>query len=305
MGFDVSTIKGYVQANEKALVGKAVLKTKTAKLFSLQLGVKGSANLNQLTASPSLKAGGCGITADGSTTISKRVINTALLGVKQSFCADDLIGTQLENEIKVGLGLETMPFEQKIVEQNIAEVAKLTENLLWNGDITITGSPYLGLTDGIVKIMAGETPIDATHSTAKDVVVDAKAVIDAVIAKLPDAILDRDDVTIFAGYDVVRAYVAQLQAANLYHYTADLDSNMSIKVPGYNVTLEGIGALNGKKRVYGTYAENFVLGTDMVSGAEEAKIVTDEVSDLTYLKMKFNAGVQVRFPDLVVEYKGA
>jgi hypothetical protein len=305
MGFNVSAIKGYVQANEKSLVGKAVLKSKTAKLFSLQLGVKGSANLNNLTASPVLQAGGCGITPAGTTNISKRVINTALLGVNQALCMDDLIGTQLENDIKVGLGLETMPFEQKVVEQNVAEIQKAGENLIWNGDVTITGSTYMGLTNGIVKILSTESVIDATDTVAKNVVTDAKAVIEKVISLIPDEALDMEDVTVFCGNDTYRAYVAQLQAANLYHYTANLDGGFSMQIPGYNIKLEGIGALNGKKRVYGTFASNFVLGTDLVSDSESAKLVEDEVTDLTHLKMKFNLGTQVRFPDLVVEYKGA
>ena len=54
------SITGYVDANEKQLIGKAIIGGKTASLLNLQTGVKGSAYLNLLDADPTLQAGGCG-----------------------------------------------------------------------------------------------------------------------------------------------------------------------------------------------------------------------------------------------------
>ena len=48
MAFDVSTITGYVEDNKKKLIGKTLLKGKTASVITPQVGVKGSAYLNLL-----------------------------------------------------------------------------------------------------------------------------------------------------------------------------------------------------------------------------------------------------------------
>ena len=68
--FDISTITGYVQANEKELLGKAIIGAKTASMLNLQVGVRGSAYLNLLDSTATLQAGACGWNAAGTDTLS-------------------------------------------------------------------------------------------------------------------------------------------------------------------------------------------------------------------------------------------
>lgn len=306
MGFNISDMVGYVNANEKQLIGKAVIGGKTASLLNLQSGVKGSAYLNLLTADATVQDGSaCGWTSSGTTTVSKRQITTALMKVNTEFCDKDLINTAMQYDVKVAVGAKTLPFEQDFINQNIKSINSQVENLIWQGNTSLTGANYLKLTDGFIKIIgAASGVVDATLSN-KTLSGNTKEAIDAIVAKIPDAILDREDIKIFVGVDVYRKYVKALQDANLFHYVpANLDASFSTIVPGTNIRVEGVPGLTGQNKAYASYAENFYLGTDMEGDYEKFQFWYSEDNRMFRLAVEFNLGVQVAFPDLIVKYIG-
>ena len=303
MSLDVSGITGYVDANEKELIGKALIGGKTAGLLNLQTGVKGSSYLNLLDANPTLQAGGCGWNMEGENTVTRREIKTGLIKVNVAFCDKDLIGTSLQHEVKVAVGAKTLPFEEEFVNQNLASIQKQLEAAIWQGD-TDSLVDNLKHFDGFIKLLgASSGVVDA--GTTLDVVVKAKEAIEAVVMALPNEIMDRSDKVIFVGYDVFRAYVAQLQAANLFHYTADLAGSMELVIPGTDIKLIGVHGLTGQKKIYGSYLENMYLGTDLEGDSEKFAFWYSEDNSEFRLKVEFNAGVQVAFPDYVAVYTGA
>ena len=301
MSLNVSGITGYVDANEKELIGKALIGGKTAGLLNLQTGVKKSAYLNLLDANPTLQAGGCGWNAEGSNTVTRREIKTGLIKVNIPFCDKDLIGTSLQHDVKVAVGSKTLPFEEEFINQNLASIQKQLEAAIWQGD-TDSLEANLKQFDGFIKIL-GTGAVDA--GSTLDVVADAKKAVEAVVQALPNEIMDRADKVIFAGYDVYRAYVAQLQAANMYHYTANLDGAMEIVIPGTDIKLIGVHGLTGQKKIYGSYLDNMYLGTDLEGDSEKFAFWYSEDNSEFRLKVEFNAGVQVAFPDYVAVYTGA
>lgn len=302
MSINKSAITGYVDANEKQLIGKTLIGGKTAGLLNLMTGVKGSSYLNLLNADPTLQEGGCGWDESGVNTVSRRKIETGQIKVNVSFCDKDLIGTSLQHEVKVAVGQKTLPFEEEFIEQNLKAIQKKLEEAIWRGD-TVDGVGHLERFDGFIKILDGASTVDA--GTTLDVVADAKGAIDAVVQALPNEIMDRADKVIFVGYDVYRAYIAQLQAANLFHYTAELAGSMEIVIPGTDIKLIGVHGLTGQKKIYGTYLENMYLGTDLEGDAEKFMFWYSEDNSEFRLKVEFNAGVQVAFVDMVAVYTGA
>lgn len=305
MAFSVNDVKGYVDANGQQLIGKAVIGSKTARLLNLQTGVKGSAYLNLLTADAVVQDGSaCGWTSSGTTSVSKRQLTTALMKVNAEFCDKDLINTAMQYDVKVAVGSKTLPFEEDFINQNIKSINSQVENLAWQGD-SVSGTSYLKLTDGLIKIISGATGvIDATLS-GKTLLANTKDAIDAIVAKIPDAILDREDIIIFVGVDVYRKYVKALQDANLFHYVpANLDASFSTIVPGTNIRVEGVAGLTGQNKAYASYAENLYLGTDMEGDYEKFQFWYSEDNRMFRLAVEFNLGFQIAFPDLIVKYIG-
>lgn len=303
MSLNVGAITGYIDANEKSLIGRALIGGKTASLINIQTGIKGSSYLNLLNANPTIQEGTCGWDEDGVNTLTRREIKTGLMKVNVSFCDKDLIGTSMQHGVRVAVGQKTLPFEEEFVEQNLASIQKKLEEIIWQGD-TALGVAHLKRFDGFIKIIDEATVVDAT-GTAVDVVADATGAINAVLAAMPYEIMDRTDKVIFVGYDVFSSYIRELQAANLYHYTAEFDGKMDMVIPGTNVRLIGVHGLTGQKKLYGSYLENFNLGMDLEGDSEKFKFWYSEDNSEFRLKVEFNAGVQIAFPDLVVKYEGA
>ena len=305
MAFDVNGITGYVKANEKVLVAKSILGAKTLQSIKFQPEVKGSAALNVLTDGVTLQAGTCGWNPAGTTTLSKRTIVTGQFKVNEALCERTLAGTFAEWGLNIATGKETLPFEQVIADTKVKGVQKAVETLAWAGDTTGSTSTYLDVTDGFIKIIgAASGVVDATVSgkTLAGNTIDA---INAIVAKIPNEIIDADDLVIFAGYEIVRAYVAAYNASNQFAGTLMLDGKtLSVTIPNTNITLQGVAGLNGKNKAYASTASNFVAGGD-IEGA-------DTIFDLFYSKdnrefrfaVDFNLGFQVAFPDFIVKYIG-
>ena len=303
MAFDVSTITGYVAANEKQLIGKTLIKGKTASLVSKQTGVKGSAYLNLLVADSPLAAGGCGWNAGGTTTLTTRQIKTGQIKVNQSFCDKTLIGTAFEYGVKVAVGDKTLPFEEDFINQNILSIQRQLEDVMWKGDTT--ASTYLGRFDGYIKVLAGSAGVVDVTAAAALTSTNAVAEVNKVIAAIKDEIIDATDLVIFAPYEYARAYVAGLQAANLFHYTADYKNGFDFTIPGTNIRMVAVAGLNTTKKMYAGQLSNFFMGTDLVGNEEKFMFWYSEDNSEFRLKVEFNAGVQVAFPDLIVRYLGA
>lgn len=301
MAFNVNDISSYIQANEDMLIGKAVVGSKTAALLNLQVGVKGTSNLNLLTATSGLQDGSnCGWTNSGGVTVSKRQITTNVLKVNQTFCDKDLIGSSLQWGIKIAAGQETIPFEQQFIDQVVKAVNYDVEKLIWQGNTNgATGTTNV-LMDGFIAILSGETSVVNASISGKTLSANTVDVINNMVKNIPDAIIDRNDLVIFVGYDIYRTYVQALQAANNFHFTGELTPDMTMVIPGTNIKLIGVAGLTGQNKAYATYLENMYLGTDLENSQEVFDFWFSKDDDIHKLKISFNLGVQVAYCDLVV-----
>jgi hypothetical protein len=300
MSFVKTDIENYVQANEKVLIGKAILGGKTAGMLNLQTGVKKVADINILTTSTVLQDGSsCGFNASGTATFTKRQITALPIKVQESYCEKDLIGTSMQWQVKIEAGLETMPWEEMIIGKKIADVILAKEYTIWQGDNGNTGATYQRF-DGFLTILTGGT-VDGSINSATTLANYPVEVINNVVANIPVAILDRPDLVVFVGLDIFRKYIAALQAKNLYHYTDNLVAgNFSTQIYGTNIKLEGVAGLNGTNKVFATYLENMIAGTDLEGSDEVVDFWYSKDDQLFKFNILFNYGVQVAFPDLVV-----
>lgn len=304
MSFNISAVTGYVQANEKTLVAKSILKAKTASLVEFQPNVKGSAQINILNGEATLQSGSaCGWNAAGSTVLTKRNIVTGLFKVNEAFCEKDLIGTFAEWGVKIAVNKTALPFESYITDNKVASVQKQVESLLWNGDLTGATSTYLDYMDGLVKIIGAEsTVVDATTGGTA-LIANSIAAINLMVAKIPNEVIDADDLAILTGYDVVRAYIAAYNASNQFAGTLMLDgATMTVTIPNTNVKLIGVSGLIGKNKAYATPLSNIVIGGDVEGDESKFEFFYAQEAREYRLAIEFNLGVQVKFPSYIVKY---
>lgn len=302
--FNKSAVAGYVSANEKVLSAKAILGAKTLKSIKFQPGVKGSAQVNTLEDGVIVQAGSCGWNPAGTTTLSKRVIVTGQFKVNEALCEKDLAGTFAEWELNTAVGKEKLPFEEVIAEAKVKGIAKAVELLAWNGDTDITGTNYLNVTDGLVKIIgAAAGVVDATATGSVTLLANSVEAINLMVANVPADVIDADDLTVFTGYDVVQKYIAAYNASNQFAGTLMLDgSTMSVTIPNTMIKLQGVGGLNGKNKAYLTPASNLIAGGDVQGDETQFKLwYSDDNQEFRFVS-KFNIGFQVAFPSYIVKY---
>ena len=108
------------------------------------------------------------------------------------------------------------------------------------------------------------------------------------------------------GSDMYRTWIQELIANGhlvISNAVEDVAMPDSLLIPGTNVRVEGVAGLDGTKKVYASYADNFIYGTDMQGDEEKADFWYSKDSQEFRLVLGFVAGVQVAFPELVAVAK--
>lgn len=282
--FNPSTIQNYVDQNKIALVAKSVLGARTLDYINVQTGVKYKASVSTISSDPTIQAGGCGFSAQGSTSISQREITAPILKVNMEFCDKDIAKTWAGYEVKIAAGKATAPFEQMLTDDIVAKLDSKVDKMIWQGDTTL----------GVNGFLAYKSEYAAATGTS------AKTLVDNVYMALPAAILP--NAKIFVGPEVFRSYVQSLVNANLYHYDAN-DNTGSVIMPGTNtevVMVGGLSKVGDNYEAYGADPQNLYWGVDMEDDTESFDLWYSKDNQNFRLAINFNGGAQVAFPDQVV-----
>lgn len=285
MAVNFEGLTAYVDEQRLPLIKKAVLGAKTASIFNVQTDVKSVSAINLLSVTPELQAGGCGWNDAGSAKLSQRKIVTKLLKINQAFCDKDFLNYWMNYEVKVGIGKETLPFEEYFTSAIVDSVNASVEKMIWQGDDSANQFK------GILPILEGEgdvikvTPADGTS---------AYGAIKEVYMAIPETVLEK--AVIFVGADTFRKFVQEMVDKNLYHYSADNDGQEFI-LPATNTKVIAVNGLNGTKKIVAGDPANFFYGCDMLNDKEEFELWYSQDNREYRLAIQFNGGVEVAYPD--------
>lgn len=292
----VNKLPAYVEEKRYPLIRKAVLGAKSAKLFSLQTDIKHAATLNLLSTNVEFGNGGtCGWDEAGNAEFSQRVLTVGNIKVNMAFCEREMLSKYLGSEVKVGAGAEALPFEEEITEDIIKSINEAVEKAIYQGD-TASSDANLKAFDGLIKILGAEdgvVDVTATGDTS------ALAKVRKVYNAIPEGAFERGEVVILVGADTFRTLVGEMVDKNLFHYNPGAPEG-EVVLPGTNVRVIAVNGLNGTKKAIAASLKNLFFGTDMVNDLETFDLWYSKDNQEFRLVVKFNAGVQVAFPDEVV-----
>ena len=301
MAINTSSLTAYVGDNKEKLISKAVIGAKSASKFNLVTGVKGAQKLNLLDTTVVLQDGSaCGWTEAGTSKLSQRTIEAKPIKVNQEFCDKQLLATSLNYEVKVAAGQKTLPFEEEFVNGVMDGVAAEVEKTIWQGD---TSKSTLNRFDGLIKILSGATLAGTYSIQSGDTV---STIVSKTYALIPSAAYQAGNVVMYMGSDMYRTWIQELIANGhlvISNSVEDVAMPDSLLIPGTNVRVEGVAGLDGTKKVYASYADNFIFGTDMQGDEEKAEMWYAQDNRTFRLAVEFVAGVQVAFPELVAVAK--
>lgn len=295
-GFITTSLPDYVENNREIIARNIALGAPTLSRISIQRGVKGAMALNFITDDSPWQSGkGCGFTPDGSDTLSQRIITTGYIKIDRELCPDDLLGKWPEYMVRIPeTQRDSLPFEAYLVAEIVNGIEEHLEEVIWQGDTTSLDG-YLNKFNGLLKIAGAEATHVAVSIAAGS---SARAAIEKMIAAAPYKVMKKG-YTIFVSPEFFTALGLELTNANLYHYAPDADLD-EIVYPGTRVRIVCTPGLSGTLKLVGSWAPNLYYGTDDVNAQKMVKVKFDEIKDNFALKIRFNAGTQVAFPDWVV-----
>jgi hypothetical protein len=309
MAFNVTGLTNYTNELSTELVVRSLFGSKTAAVLQaagqVQVGVKSAEALNILSSDVYFQQDGCGYSASGNTTFSQRVITVGKIKIEETLCPKTLEAKWLQTQMVPG-SPTSIPFEEQIGQEKASRIAKLLEISMWQGD-TATGNtnPNTNRFDGFNKIIdaaSASTIAGNTSSATAITVANVEDLIDNMYNVIPADIADADDLVLFVGIDTFKKYTTALRASNLFHYAADSEG-MEIMIPATNVKMIAVGGLNGTNRMFLSRLSNLFVGTDLANAEEELKFWYSEDNDEVRFRASFKYGVQIAFPDQLVQFK--
>lgn len=284
MAYNTAALGTYVQENKDIILKDIVFGGeygKTIPLMTKQLGVKTSEKIHPSTLEAVLQdVSGCGFNPEGTLKFTDREIATKPKKVNMEFCPNELLGKFAEYKVRVGANPDALPFEAEIIEGLVKSINKQVEKGVWENLISNT--------DAQLTV--------ASTGTAYDRVM-------AVYMALPEAILE--DAVIFVSPATFREYVNDLVNKNFYHYNPADGDLEEIFIPGSGVKVRKAMGLAEQTEdvIFGTSPKNMIYGTDFMDNKEEIKAWFSDDNDTYRIKVVFNYGANVAFPDLVVGSK--
>lgn len=298
MAFNLTGLTTYVDQERLPLIRKAVVGNRSAQEFYLMTGVKGSTALNLLDTEVVFGDGStCGWNDAGTSKLSQRTLVPGAVKVNMSFCDKSLLKYWMNYDVRVAAGQKNLPFEEDFVNGVIDGVKANLEKLMWQGETPTDAF------DGIIKIAESATlAATVTYATGTTV----SSIVKDVYDKIPTAAYSKGEVVMYMGSDMYRTYIQELIAnGNLVITNAlnDVALPESILIPGTNVRVIGVAGLDNVGKVFASYKDNFVFGTDMAGDDEKFELWYSQDNREFRLAIEFTAGVQIAYPDLLVEAK--
>ena len=308
MSFNVASLTNYVNEQSTDLISRLYFEKTSSDYFTLQSGVKKTDTLHLLAVTAFPQDGsGCSPTASGDVTFTNRDITVGQITYFSGFCMKDLIPKYTQILLRAGNAeTEDMAFEAEVADSIIKTIMEHNETADWQGD-TASGNVYINRYDGLIKIIdAATTAVDGNTSAATSITSGASGNVDTLVNNIcnarPAKVKSAANQVLFVGQDTFDKFVDTLNAKNLYNVDATSWANYSVSIPGKNVTLVGVVGLDGTDRMFLGTQENFFLGFDLQNDEEEFDMWYEKKDDKVYYRVKFKRGLQVAYPNEIVEF---
>ena len=286
-------LKTYLETNGVEVLTKALFNSESAKYFNIQTGVTAEQPIIRLDSTITLAdASTCGFTATGSDTFTNRLLSPKFLKVNKEFCPKTLLKTWAHSEVKMNALGQEMPFEELLISNNINELAKVNERLIWEGNTT-SGEGNMLLMDGIITIAkADENTVKQQKST--DTI--WKRVQKLWLA-LPAEIADKT--TIFMSIANYKQLIVELMNANMFHVFEEYQGTYEMTMPGANVKIKGVSGITSDT-ILATPEDNLYLGVDGESDDETVDLYFDKSSRNFKFVVEYAYCVNYAFSEFVI-----
>ena len=288
-----SRLKTYLETNGVEVLTKALFNSESAKYFNIQTGCTAEQPIIRLDSSITLAdASTCGFTATGSDTFSNRLLSPKFLKVNKEFCPKTLLKTWAHSDVKMNALGQEMPFEELLISNNINELAKVNERLIWEGDTT-SGSGNMLLMDGIITIAKADVNV-VKQSKGSDTIWQR---VQKLWLALDPAVADKT--TIFMSIANYKQLIVDLMNSNMYHVFEEYQGSYEMTLPGANVKIKGVSGITSDT-IVATPEDNLYLGVDGESDDEVVDLYFDKSSRNFKFVVEYAYCVNYAFSEYII-----
>lgn len=314
MALSLGTLSAYTRQSVKPLLQAAVFSAKTQQMIKsggiTLTNVKSSEAIPQFDTDAVFGTQSCSFDPSGTTSFTQRTVTVGKIKVEEKLCPKDMEAYFLQEALKAGSTYEDFgnaEFQKAYLDRKNMKIAAQLETAIWQGDTT-SGNANLNKFDGLIKLIAAGSPVDANVSGYTGIApittigpTNVIAAIKGMKNAIPAALKGLTDVVIFCGYGVYDMYVDAGIAANLFHYDFNDKSNYGgLTVPGTGIKLEAVHGLDGTGKLYATRLSNIVEAVDLQGEEENYKMWYSEDNNDVRFRAEWKYGVNVAYTTEVV-----
>lgn len=305
MATTTTVTSNYAGKEAGAIIGKAFKEADTLQknLVTLYPNVNYKLNMRLIQYADGTKAyscisdGGFSAIADGSVTLSEKVLEPVKLMLPLEFCLEEFRQTWSEDLLGDSAHNPNIPSDifEAIQLEVLNSTAERTDNIIWNGD-----SVNVGEWDGFVKLFNADANVIKPAQEATPAPI-TKANVEAEFDKVTSAIpykLRRKDLVFAVSPDVADAYTKYLienGAANGLGGNA----NTNLIYGRYNIDVVN-GLADNTIVIY--ERKNLAFGTGLLADHNRIVMEHKELYGTVQMLMVYNGGVQYANSDEIVYY---
>jgi hypothetical protein len=319
MALSLGTLTSYTKQLVKPLLTSAVFEAKTQQM--IKDGGIVIPNAKSVVAIPLMDTDAvfgtdsCSFDPSGTTTFTQRTISVGKIKVEEKICPKDLEAYFTQEALKAGSTYEDFgnsEFQTAYLNKKNARIAAQLETSIWQGDITGSGGANLNKFDGLSKLIAAGSPVDANVSGYTGVATittitqsNVVAATEGIYKAIPAAVLAKGDVKIFVGNDWYRLLIMAYRALNLFSYNPQDANASSFILPATNVEVVSTNGLNSTGDAYAISLSNMAMAVDLVDEEGSYKMWYSEDNNDVRFRVAFKMGVNVAFTNECVKFVAA
>jgi hypothetical protein len=250
----------------------------------------------------------CGWSATGNTTFTQRNITVGAMKIQEALCPRSLEQYWMQSQLTAGSTYDGVPFEQAFSEQKALRIAEALETAIWQGNAYFSGVNQLlnAASGSTVLANASSTTWNPVSASVGITTSNVISIFDKVYNDIPQAILTRNDLVIFCGWNNFRTLIGAFKAnTGVMYNQVDLQglADGDIVYPGTNVRVVAVPGLTSTNRIVCTYLGNLFYGTDLLSDEEQFELFWSRDNDEVRFQASFKAATQFAYPDHMVDFR--
>ena len=294
-------------------IAAALLSAKTLdnKLVTIKPNVKYKSVIQKLDVSGIVQDASCDFVTSGSVALSERILEPKELQVNLELCKQEFVDSW--ESLQLGFSaFDTIPasFNDYLISYVAGQVAQATEQSIWQG--TNTNGSFLGFQTAFSASIAAGGAGAVLAAKSGSVIISGSvtsgnvlSVLNSVVDTIPAAVYGKEDLLIYVGTQVAKAYQQALAGGAIGANGWNNQLNVGEKPFNFNgIEIVLCPGMNANK-IVAAQKSNLFFGTGLLSDHNEVRVLDMANLDGSQnyrIIMRYTAGVQFGIGQDIVYY---